>query len=86
MEHPMKKPKIPQTDSIKELAEFWDTHDLTDFEDQLDLVDEPVIRAPAITLHLKPKEAKIVKDLARTRGVEDSELIHQWIREKIRAA
>jgi hypothetical protein len=25
--------KIPQTDSIQELAEFWDTHDLTDYED-----------------------------------------------------
>jgi hypothetical protein len=26
---------IPQTDSIQELAQFWDTHDLTDFEEQL---------------------------------------------------
>ncbi len=27
--------KIPQTDSIQELAQFWDVHDLTDFEEQL---------------------------------------------------
>lgn len=33
---------IPQTDSIQELARFWDTHDLTDFEDQLEEVNEPV--------------------------------------------
>ena len=31
----MKKTKIPKTDSIQELARFWDTHDLTDFEGEL---------------------------------------------------
>lgn len=38
------KPKVqlPKTDSIDELARFWDTHDLTDFEDQLEVVTEPV--------------------------------------------
>jgi hypothetical protein len=34
--------KLPQTDSIEELARFWDTHDLTAFEDQLEEVTEPV--------------------------------------------
>ena len=33
---------IPKTDSIQELAHFWDTHDLTDFEDELEEVSEPV--------------------------------------------
>jgi hypothetical protein len=30
----MKTPKIPHSDSIEALARFWDTHDLTDFEDE----------------------------------------------------
>ncbi len=38
----MKGNKIPQTDSIQELADFWDTHDLTDFDAELEEVDEPV--------------------------------------------
>ena len=33
---------LPNTDSIKELASFWDTHDLTDFDDQLQEVTEMV--------------------------------------------
>jgi hypothetical protein len=33
---------IPETDSIQGLAKFWDTHDLADFEDQLEEVVEPV--------------------------------------------
>ncbi len=32
----MKKPKIPPADSIDELAHFWDTHDATDPEDELE--------------------------------------------------
>ena len=38
----MKSSKIPLTDSIRELARFWDTHDLTDFEGALEEVPEPV--------------------------------------------
>ena len=32
----IKQASIPQTDSIEELAKFWDTHDVTDFEDALE--------------------------------------------------
>ena len=43
----MKKPKLPKTGSIQKLAEFWDSHDLTDFEDELQEVAEPVfVRGP----------------------------------------
>lgn len=35
----MGKPEIPSTDFVEELARFWDTHDATDFEDE---VTEPV--------------------------------------------
>jgi hypothetical protein len=34
--------KLPETDSIQELANFWDTHDVTDFDDELVEVAEPV--------------------------------------------
>ena len=33
---------LPHTDSIRELAAFWDEHDLTDFEEELQEVSEPV--------------------------------------------
>ena len=34
--------RLPETDSIQELARFWDTHDLTDFEADLEEVGEAV--------------------------------------------
>ena len=42
MEKTMRKRKLPNTDSVEELARFWDTHDVTDFEDELEEVTEPV--------------------------------------------
>jgi hypothetical protein len=53
---------MPQTDSIQELARFWDTHDLTDFEDELEEVTEPVFEREAV-----------VK--AKAKGVGSAELI-----------
>jgi hypothetical protein len=50
MEKPMRLKKIPQTDSIRELAHFWDIHDLTDFEDELEEVTESVFQRETLCL------------------------------------
>ena len=51
----MNQSKIPQTDSIQEFAKFWDTHDLTDFEDQLEEVTENVFEAETVVpIRLEP--------------------------------
>ena len=76
--------RLPQTDSIQELANFWDTHDVTEFEDQLEEVGERVFQRDAeITVHLDTAVAKAVREIARLRGVPDSELIREWVLEKV---
>ena len=85
----MKAKKIPETDSIEELALFWDRHDLTDFEDQLEDVSEPVFeRKPetVIPVRLRRQEIEAVKRVAKTRGVREAALLRQWVREKLREA
>ena len=83
----MNKQKLPQTDSIEALAHFWDIHELTDFEDELEEVVEPVFeRETAVTIRLQPEEAQAVRELAASKGVHDTDLIHQWVREKLQAA
>jgi len=80
----MKKSKLPKTDSIEKLAEFWDTHDLTDFEDELEEVTEPVfVRGAPIKVHLPASEAKAVQQIARSKGVSREELIRQWVLQKL---
>jgi CopG antitoxin of type II toxin-antitoxin system len=77
---------LPQIDSIRELAQFWNMHDLTDFEDELEEVTEPVFATQkAIRLDLESAEAEAVRKLAEAKGIADAELIHSWVREKIDA-
>jgi hypothetical protein len=67
MEKPMNIPKIPQTDSIQELAQFWDTHDLTDFEDELEEVKESVFECKTVLkvqLEPIPQAEQAVNDSA----------------------
>ncbi|MBI4483221.1 MAG: hypothetical protein HY652_10055 [Acidobacteria bacterium] len=85
----MKTPKIPQTDSIEELARFWDTHDLTEFEDRLEEVREPVFEGKpetVVTIRLRPQEIEAVKRAAKARGIGETTLLRQWVREKLHDA
>lgn len=80
----MSTSRLPQTDSIQELANFWDTHDITEFEDELEEVGAPVFDRDAdITVHLETDDAKAVREMAKLRGVPDSELIREWVRERL---
>ena len=79
--------KLPNSDSIEELARFWDSHDLTEFEDELEEVVEPVFAAgTAVTIRLKPEEAEAVKEIAASKGLHGPDLIYQWVHEKLKAA
>jgi len=89
MEKPMNTPEIPHTDSIAELARFWDTHDLTDFADELEEVPESVFERRAeetVTIRLPTAEVEAVKRLAKAKGVGHTALIQEWVREKLQHA
>jgi len=77
--------KIPDTDSIRELADFWDTHELTAFDDQLEEVAEPVFTRArnGVTIPLTREERAVVRKIAASRGVDEAALIHEWIQEKL---
>ena len=86
MEEPMTTDKIPQTDSIREMADFWDTHDLTDFENELDEVTEPVFeREKVVQIHLPSQDAETVESMARSQGLNPAELMRTWIIERVQA-
>jgi hypothetical protein len=80
--------RIPRIDSIEELAHFWDTHDLTDFEDELEEMEEPVFDAGAQTLmrvRLRRDQAKALARRAKAAGVARADLVREWIAEKLAA-
>lgn len=83
----MKKPKLPNTDSIQELAKFWDAHDLTEFEDELDEVGEPVfVRDAPVQVPLAASEAEAARRIARAKGVSVEELLHRWVVQRLTRA
>ena len=85
MEEPMNTNKIPQTDSIQELAGFWETHDLTDFEAELEEVADPVFeRETEVSIHLPSKEAETLQNLAQSQGVDSAVLIREWVLERVK--
>lgn len=80
----MKNP-LPQTDSIDELARFWESHDLSDFADELVEVESPFHRGDdkAVPVPLSAKERREVRKIAGSRGVREATLIREWVREKL---
>ncbi|MBI1956605.1 MAG: hypothetical protein HYS38_09455 [Acidobacteria bacterium] len=86
MEKTMRRKKLPKTDSIEELARFWDTHDLTDFEEELEEAAEPVFvraKGTSLSIDLEPTEAQHLKKIARSKGVKETTVLRQWILERL---
>ena len=78
-------PRIPSTDSIQELATFWQHHDLTDFESELEEVTESVfVRAHMVGIPLSEDERQAIRNAAASRGIDESTLIREWVKEKLR--
>jgi hypothetical protein len=77
---------IPQTDSIEELAKFWDSHDVTDFEDELEEVTEPIFAhstGTTVRIELPEKEFEAIKRIAQEQRIDDATLMRTWVLEKL---
>ena len=86
METMIKQSNIPQTDSIEELAKFWDSHEVTDFENELEEVTMPVFsRVPGTTLQveLTAKEFSALKMIAQEQHSDYTRLLKEWVLEKL---
>jgi CopG antitoxin of type II toxin-antitoxin system len=81
-----KKDPIPGSESLDGLAQFWQTHDLTDYEDEMQEVRDLVIeRSPGTVfrIRLDPQEAEEIEKRAREKGVEESVLVKEWVLERL---
>ena len=82
-----KASRIPKFKTIAEEAEFWDTHDITDFEDEAEEVeivfdlDQP--RDATLVLRVQKKVKDELTKLARRKGLNVSSLARMWLLEKL---
>ena len=80
--------RIPKFASREEEAEFWDTHDITDFWDELkpvkvrfsDRIDHGVV------VVFKSETFDKLFEMANERGVFPDVLIHDWVVEGMKKA
>ena len=75
---------IPSSDNIQELAEFWQTHSVADYEDLMERIPGPLlVRKNSVKVPLKSGEARTLQKMADAEGLTTAELIHAWVAEKI---
>jgi hypothetical protein len=81
-----KTSQIPAFKSVEEEAEFWDTHDTTDFEDEFKPVKVRFAKnlSEAITVRLDPETLTELRVRAHEKGVGPTTLARMWILERLR--
>ena len=86
MEKILRRQKLPNTDSIQELAKFWDTHDLTEFEPSLEEVCERVFarsKSASLSVDLPRRDIQQVKRIAKSKGISETAVVREWILERL---
>lgn len=77
---------LPETfDTLEEIAEFWDTHDITDYQEYLTPVDV------TFAAHLKHEYVLTLSDtldtllhkVQKVEGVPLNTLVNLWVQEKL---
>ncbi len=81
------KSRIPDFGSIEEEAEFWDSHDLTEFEDEFEPVEfeiaKPLKSSWMLSIRLDKETFDALQVIAKPKGLGASTLARMWILEEL---
>ena len=76
---------ISQSRSWEEMAEFWDTHSLADYEDQtyeVEMTFDPAIRRHSY-IHIEPELMEELRQIALMRNISLETLANVWLRQHV---
>ena len=80
-------PKLPEFKNEAEAAEFFDTHDLADYWDDMAPVENLVVEVEPpqkpVSLRLPLPAIERLKTLAASEGISYQKLIQKWILQKL---
>ena len=78
------KSTISQAQSLEELAEFWDTHDATEFDDQTYQVEiEFDLKTRRHYIAIDPDLLIRLRHEAEHRGLSTESLANLWLQERL---
>jgi hypothetical protein len=81
---PKNKSSISKARSYKEIGEFWEVHELSDFWRKTKKVKFDVDIASEVTYYPIERDlSEKIQSLARTRGVSSDTLVNLWLEQKI---
>jgi predicted DNA binding CopG/RHH family protein len=73
--------------TYEEAAEFWDTHDTTDYPDSFESVSvKAEFRQRRYEVEIDEETMKVLNEQAEKRGLPVSNVLSELLREKIRPA
>ncbi len=80
--------KIPKFKNYKEEAKFWDTHDISDYIDEMKFVDVEFIprqkREESMTIRVEPELKKRLDQIARKNNISLSTIARLWLIERLK--
>jgi len=77
------KSSVSKAASYQEIGAYWDTHDSTDSGEQEEVGFEVSIESQQRYLALDGDLSRRVRRLAVRRGISESILVQEWIRERL---
>ena len=80
--------RIPAFKNRQEMAEWFDTHDLADYQDEFQTVQAKFAKnlSEGITVRLDPKTLVKLRKQASEKGVGPTTLVRMWVMEHLRTA
>ena len=80
-----KSKPLPKFDSVNELVEFFDSHDMGDYWDQMPEVDfEMNIKTRKHLVAIDEEIIPRLNEIAKSKKVSSARLINTWLRERIK--
>jgi len=79
--------KIPEFKTLEDMAEFWDCHEITDFEDELEEVKDPVFKnmsRKVVSLIPDADQHNKLRQIADKKKTGTTALINEWVAQHIR--
>lgn len=81
----LKKSRIPAFKSIEEEAEWFDTHDLGDYQDEFKTVKVKFAKnlSEGVTVRFDPVTSNKLRVEAHQKGIGPTTLIRMWVMERL---
>jgi predicted DNA binding CopG/RHH family protein len=78
------KSSVSNADSYRGIGDFWDDHDLGDYEEKTQpAAFEVQLRSSSIYVPLEKKLAEQLRNAAENHGLSPEALLSRWVEEKI---